>query len=370
MTAVALTGVSSACTFYTACPTGNQPAPPDTGGANAQGGSSAGGSSGSGGSSVGLAGAAGDGDMPSDAWEEVTPPIETEGCSGVAINRLTGDVFADVTKHGIWKSVNQGGDWDRVDNDTVGGLLVWGSAFDVDQDDPTRMAVWSLDGLPGWTADGVEWRTMAQVDRNWDFGSTDWATPDPKTMIVTRHEVPEVYLSTDGAESWDLLSIKAVASGGGATPFAMVGVMDETTLIYGNGQGILRSTDLGKSFDKVSNFNARTRVPVLFNGVFYLGADGLIVSKDKGATWERQGASLEIWVGPYFGKDDSEIMVGNKQGVYLSSDAGETWQHVATLPHDNDNRYDPQGFGGFAWDPQGGILYASGLGKPLLKLTL
>jgi hypothetical protein len=192
-------------------------------------------------------------------------------------------------------------------------------------------------------------------------------------MIVTRHEAAgEVYLSTDGALSWDLMSIKVYASMGTVPPpeFAMVGVMDSMTLVYsdGNGDGIYRSSNLGQSFTKVSELNPRTRVPVLFKGRFYLGGDGLIVSQDKGLTWEPQGSAIEIWVGPYFGADESQMMMANNEGVYLTSDAGETWNKVASIPPDF--KYDPQVWGSFAWDPKSGILYAAAVGKPLLKLTL
>jgi photosystem II stability/assembly factor-like uncharacterized protein len=190
-------------------------------------------------------------------------------------------------------------------------------------------------------------------------------------MIALDHESGgKAFLSTDGAETWDLMSITVLASGAGFPPpaFAMVGVMDSKTLVYGNGEGILRSTDTGANFEKVSDLNARTRVPVLFKGVFYLGGDGLMVSKDKGATWKEQGSKLEMWVGPYFGEDEHHMMIANKQGVFLTSDAGDSWTKVASLP--TDGMYDPQIWGGFAWDPKANILYAAAVDKPLLRLAL
>jgi hypothetical protein len=340
------------------------------GGSTSTGGSSSSAGKGGGGSGN-LGGSVAEGGAPAGEWVDVSPPDSKKNCSGVVVNRLTGDVLTDVTNQGIWKSTDQAGSFERVDGGVVGGLIVLGPGFDVDQNEPTRMAAWSLDGDGGWTNDGVTWKKITTINRNWDFGSTDWASPDPKTMIVTRHEAEgEVYLSTDGAVTWELMSIKVVASGGGFPPhaFSMVGVMDEKTLVYGDGEGILRSTDTGKTFTKVSDLNARTRVPVLFKDVFYLGGDSLIVSKDKGATWEPQGGSLEIWVGPYFGEDEKHIMVGNKQGIYLTSDAGTTWTKAASLP--TDSMYDPQIWGGYAWDPVNNLLYAAAVEKPLLKLTL
>jgi hypothetical protein len=342
------------------------------------GGVNQGGSSGAGANSGGMApggtnggGSISVGGAPSGDWIDVSPKDSAQNCSGVVVNRLTGEVLTDVTDQGVWRSVNQGADWERVDAGTVGGLIVLGPGFDVDQNDPKRVAAWSLDGDAGWTSDGVTWKKMKSVGRNWDFGSTDWNSPDPQTLMATRHEANgEVYLSTDGAATWNLMTIKVFASGVAFPPpaFAMVGVMDEKTLIYGDGDGILRSTNTGESFTKVSDLNARTRVPVLFKEVFYLGGDSLLVSTDKGASWQPQGAALEIWVGPYFGDDENHMMVANKQGVYLTSDAGANFTKVASLPADP--QYDPQIWGGYAWDPKGGFLYAAAVGKPLLQLRL
>jgi hypothetical protein len=339
----------------------------NTGGAN-MGGSNTGGSNTSG---TNGGGSIATGGTPNRDWTNVSPPSSNENCSGVVVNRLTGEVLTDVTDQGIWRSVNRGADWERVDGDVVGGLIVLGPGFDADQNDPKRVAAWSLDGDAGWTSDGDTWKKMKSIARNWDFGSIDWNSPDPKTLMATRHESNgEVYLSTDGAATWNLMSIKVFASGVAFPPpaFAMVGVIDDRTLIYGDGNGILRSTDSGATFTKVSDLNARTRVPVSYGGVFYLGGDSLLVSRDKGGSWQTQGAALEIWVGPYFGEDENHIMVVSKQGVYLTSDAGANFTKVASLP--TDPQYDPQIWGGFAWDPRGRVLYAAAVGKPLLRLEL
>lgn len=346
-----------------------------SGGSKSTGGASSGGNAGSGGSTStggqqGSGGSGTGGQAPSNDWVAASPNGSNDvGC--VAVNRLTGDVFSQVSGVGIWKSTDQGGQWSRVDGGKVSGVCVMGPALDVDQDNPVRMAAWSLDGDAGWTVDGTTWKTMTSVARNWDMGSTDWATADPKVLMVARHEANgETFLSTDGAVAWDLMDIIVNASPG-PPPHAMVGVMDATTLIYSEGSpsgGIHRSTNTGESFTKVSDFDPKTRVPVLFKGVHYLGTgEGLIVSTDKGATWERQGAELDMWVGPFFGADENEIMIANSDGVYLSDDAGDTWTKVATIP---DGRYDPKVLGSFAWDHIGKVLYAAAIQKPVVKLEL
>src|SRR5438132_85479 len=82
----------------------------------------------------------------------------------------------------------------------------------------------------------------------------------------------------------------------------MVGALDANTLIYSKGDGIYRSEDTGSTWAKVSDVNPQTRIPVLFRGAHYLGTtNGLLASKDLGASWQQQGARVRIWQGPFFG---------------------------------------------------------------------
>jgi photosystem II stability/assembly factor-like uncharacterized protein len=191
-------------------------------------------------------------------------------------------------------------------------------------------------------------------------------------MIGALHESSgAVYVSKDGAASWNKLSITVLASGGGwpVPAFAMVGVIDSTTLVYSNGAGIYRSTDTGATFTQVSPLKPQTRVPVLFDGGVYLGGpQGLIVSTDKGATWALQGTQQFMWVGPFFGADAKSMVVSDSKAIYKTLDAGTTWTKVADRP--TDATYDTEVWGGVAWDPINDIIYAAATAKPLLKMQL
>src|SRR6185503_18557487 len=95
---------------------------------------------------------------------------------------------------------------------------------------------------------------------------------------------------------------------------------------------IFRSTDTGVTWTKVSSTNPQTRIPVLFHGAHYLGtAAGLLVSKDKGASWKEQGSAVNVWLGPFFGRDEKEMLVAGKDGIFMTKNAGETWTHAADL---------------------------------------
>jgi photosystem II stability/assembly factor-like uncharacterized protein len=319
-----------------------------------------------------------------EVWTDISSPLLARltnsgakfgwpgGCSGVVVNRTNGDVTIKVVGLGLWRSSDQGQNWRRVDGDTISGRDETGWATSADQNAPMRMASFSLDGTAGWTTDGRTWKRFTDLGRNWDYGSVDWGTPEPKTIIAAKHETSplgEVYVTQDGGVTWRMLSVRLQ---GKPERLSMVGALDATTLIYGNGDGIHRSTDVGNSWTKVSDANPQTRVPVLFQGAHYLGTtNGLLVSKNRGASWQHHGAAVNIWQGPFFGRDASEMLVVGKDGVFTTKDTGKTWTRAAGLkPKEGGFVFTPNWFGCYAWDPLKNILYASSMGNPVYKLQL
>jgi photosystem II stability/assembly factor-like uncharacterized protein len=288
------------------------------------------------------------------------------------VNRTNGDVTIKVVGLGLWRSSDKGNNWRRIDGNTISGRDETGWATSVDQEAPGRMASFSLDGSAGWTIDGSTWKRFTDLGRNWDFGSVDWAAHVAKTIVGAKHETSppgEVYLTRDGGVTWKQLSIHLA---GKSDRLSMIGVLDATTFVYSKDDGIHRSTDAGETLAKVSSANPQTRIPVRFRGAHYLGTtNGLLVSKDLGATWQQQGAAVNIWQGPFFGRDASEMLVVGKEGAFVTRDAGATWKRVADLkPKERGFVFTPGWFGCYAWDPVNNILYASAMGNPVYRLEL
>ncbi len=319
-----------------------------------------------------------------DEWTDISSPLlerlakegsKSEwpgGCSGVVVNRTNGEVTIKVVGLGLWRSADQGKNWKQVDEKTVTGRDETGWATSVDQNAPARIASFSFDGSAGWTADGTKWESFKTLGRNWDFGSVDWSADIPKTIIAAKHETDppgEVYVTSDGGVTWKQLTIHLA---GKPDRLSMAGALGATTFIYSNGDGIHRSTDAGGTWTKVSAVNPQTRIPVLFNGANYLGsANGLLVSKDLGATWEEQGTAVNVWLGPFFGRDEKEMAVVGKDGIFLTKDAGGTWRKAADLkPGAKGFSYNPNWFGCYAWDPVNNAIYASAMGNPVFRLKL
>ena len=317
-----------------------------------------------------------------DQWVDISTPLMQNltnqgvtvgwpgGCSGVVASRLNGEVVIKVVGQGLWRSSDRGATWQRIDNNTVSGRDETGWATSVDQNDPRRMASFSLDGLAGWTTNGTNWKSFTNNGRNWDFGSVDWATPAPQTILAAKHETTppgEVDLSTDGGVTWRKLSVTLT---GKQNAMSMLGVMDATTLIYGKGDGIHRSTDAGLTWAQVSAANPQTRIPVLFRGVHYLGTtNGVLVSKDKGASWQSQGTAVSIWLGPFFGAGENDMAVIGPDGVNLTHDAGKAWTRLAaSKPKGSGFSFSANWFGCYAWDPLHHLIYASAMGNPVYAL--
>ena len=299
--------------------------------------------------------------------------VYNPNCGGVVINRLTGDAAVNFTLHGLWKTSDQGKTFVRIDQNTLSGRCAGAWSIQCDQNDPKRMAVFSLDGAAAYTTDGTNWKRWTTQGRNWDLGAINWDSPDAKVIFAARHEYNGgvLQLSKDGGETWEELSVKAnmqyTSSG------VMVGVIDSETLIYSNNNGINRSTDQGKTWTKVADATTRNKVAVMFKGVCYVGTDkGLLVSKDKGVTWETQGASIDILHGPQFGKDENTMVIVNTSGMYKSVDAGATWALISALTS-RPGQYsisDVSWFGRYVWDPVNNTCYATAISHPVFKKEL
>lgn len=319
-----------------------------------------------------------------DTWTNLTAPLLKQlavpdveqawpgGCAGVIVNRLNGEVTVKVVGHGLWCSGDQGKTWERVDQETVSGRDETGWATSVDQNAPERIASFSLDGTAGWTPDGKKWKKFTDLGRNWDYGSVDWSATNPLTIIAAKHETKppgEVYATKDGGVTWEKLSIHLKESRG---QISMIGALGESTFIYSVGEGIHRSADFGKSWEQVSLANPQTRIPVFFKDASYLGtATGLLVSRDQGATWKKQGSEVSIWQGPFFGRDEKHMLVVGKDHVHLTEDGGANWKRVAAVkPKEDGFLFTANWFGCYAWDPVNQILYASSMGNPVFKLNL
>lgn len=286
--------------------------------------------------------------------------------AGVVVDPSTGDVYMIIAGLGIWKSIDHAETFARCDGGKVGGRCE--TAFSLNFDPAgKRLACFMLDGHGAWTGDqGATWQAFTDVGRNWDYAAVDWSADDVKTIFAAMHESGgQVLFSQDAGKTWTKLfeDPEFERTGG-------LGIFDAQTLVYTQrGRGIQRSTDAGKTWTHVSDVEPVGRVVRVLNGkAYWLGKDGLLVSDDQGATWNSQGGKVEASIGPLLDPaNEKRMVVASAEGIFRTSDGGETWSKVAPLPPGADLPK-PGWYSNVAWDPIGDIFYVSKMGKPTYRL--
>jgi len=274
--------------------------------------------------------------------------------AGIAVDPASGDVYLVVNDLGLYKSTDKGATFARVaDSKTVGGRCETAFALDFDPAG-SRLMCFMIYGSSAFAADGGKaW--LKSGTSHLDFGQVDWS--DAKAMIALRHESGGmICLTSDGAKTW-----KDLGKG-----FSRVGLFDAKTLMATKEKepGIFRSADGGENWAKVSDLKPAGLAMRAYKGVGYWTGDaGLLVSKDKGATWAVQGSPVKAFEGPFFGKDESHIVVVGKEGFQETTDAGKTWKLAAPLPAG----YDADRMTLCAWDASANVFYISRMTKPAFK---
>ncbi len=294
-------------------------------------------------------------------WTNISDPVTSQvkpgyggPTAGVVVDHKSGEVFMIVNDQGLWRSGDHGGAFARCDDEAIGGRCETGWAL---QADPAgqRLACFMIYGDSGMTADGgktwTKWKTS-----HLDFGAVDWADTG-KRLVAIRHESGGMLTtSEDGGAVWANLG----------KGFSGCGVFDHATFVATKEKerGIFRSTDTGATWAQVFPETPTAAVPVVFDGVGYWPTGkGVLVSRDKGATWTLLGAPVNATHGPIFDTAQRFVVVG-KSGFSETKDGGQTWQPAATLPAGfGTGRVGPH----FAWDPRGDIFYASAMTKPTFK---
>jgi photosystem II stability/assembly factor-like uncharacterized protein len=291
------------------------------------------------------------------------------GTAGVSVDRVTGDINIVVPDQGIWRRPYPSKTFARVDGGNIGGRCETGYALNADSAGK-RLACFMLDGTSGITLDnGKTWSVFAQHGRGWDFGVVDWSQKAPQDILAIHHESgQELHRSADGGKSWQLLG----------KDFTAIGIFDSHAYVASKGDGIVRSVDGGATWTKVSDRTPTGRTLYVLKGVgYWLTPEGLLVSRDKGATWQQQGSPMEAAWGPFFGRDEKEIAVvgrrSNETGIWQTEDAGKTWKLAAPFPVFGSNvrpdwtpskQWAAGWFYNFGWDWKSQAFYASRMGNP------
>lgn len=280
--------------------------------------------------------------------------------AGIGVDRTNGDVYLMANNIGICKSTDQGETFALVSGNAVTGRFETGFGINIDPAGG-RLMCFSIYGSSAYSGDaGKTWQksTIGHLD----YGAVDW-NDTGRTLLAIGHESGgKLLFSEDAGTQWKTLGTNHWA----------VGLFDHKTLLASpaNKTGIVRRTDGGTTWSSVSDEKLAAPVMVEMKGVgYWLGDRGLLVSQDKGATWTRvaplpKGACL----GPLFGQDANDLVVGSPEGLYESKDGGKTWTPAAP-PAPGIKILPGAKWANYGWDPIHHLFYASQMSKPAYRFA-
>ena len=259
-------------------------------------------------------------------WERTNGPYGGT-VRALAVDTMSGIVYASTFGNGVFRSYDQGTNWQGV-NDGLDGVFV--RALTVDQLTGTLYAGTDRWGILRSYNQGTNWYQIA---------SADFASLSVQSILVIPGGVlfagtsNGIYRSLDDGLSWLPMS---------------TGLWDPTvyslaytqggTLFAATGGGVLRSTNYGENWFLSGNtLTGKICYSVVVHpilGIAYLAADdGVYLSTDDGLTWITSGlvgsglAVVTLAINP----SDGAIYAGSDiDGILKSTDGGIIWNSVNT----------------------------------------
>ncbi len=263
---------------------------------------------------------------------------------------------------GVYKSIDGGKSWTNMglkNSEHIGMIKV-----DPRNSDVVYVAaygpLWSPGGDRGLyktTDGGKTWENILSISENTGVNEIHLDPRNPDVLYATAHQRrrrqwtylgggPEsgIYKSTDAGKSWEKINRGLPGGDKGRIGMAISPVNPEiiyATVEAGNRQGgFYRSTDRGASWEKrsstVSSGNYYQEVvadPVEENRVYLLDTYTM-VSNDGGKTFAVRGEKSKhyddhtLWIDP---DNNNHVMEGSDGGVYESFD-NENWRMFTNLP--------------------------------------
>jgi photosystem II stability/assembly factor-like uncharacterized protein len=302
-------------------------------------------------------------------WQPVTKELVAQekpgfgGVCGVACDHATGDLIINLSDRGFYRSADQGKSWQKLGapfkgrTETPGCLML----------DPTggkRLVSALVYGGPILvSADrGATTRALDKKSMHVDWCAVDWTDPDLKFIFTLKHESGDLLLVSRDAGN----SFEEVGKG-----YGPAWIFDRQTAVVAQAKskanpkpGLLRTTDMGKTFQPCGEFHAKA-LPRWYKDTLYWVVDGALIStSDQGKSWSKISALKEGRFGPIFGKSATHLFVLTGAGIVESNDAGKSWSKPIAAPKGM------KGISGLAWmeyDPIHDTLYVMKMGSDLYR---
>ena len=283
------------------------------------------------------------------------------------------DLYAFTCHQGVWKSVDFGQTWNKINTGTNGATLdmgkLWTAAIDptASRDPSTPPTLWtatgnaaagvwkSVDGGVSWTSYAVDNATATTTSGNSYFGNDVYALDvdpnDASHLIAGFHGYPGISESIDGGEHWNTIAVPA-GIGASLYPFFVrtvnAATTRETWLTQAqwdtNTAGIWRTDDAGTTWTHVAptleHKHGSTQFYQPGNGVVYapsVNPNGVFRSLDSGQTWTQVSmvlANAVFATSVHVYSEDSFASAGSYDpNLYFSTPQQDTqWTAMTVVP--------------------------------------
>ena len=287
------------------------------------------------------------------------------GLCGVVVDHANGDVIVELSDKGFYRSADQGKTWQRLNEKIIKGRTETPGCLMLDPTGKSKKLVSALVyGSPIVVSpDRTNFTAMNNKSSHVDWCAVDWSDPEMKFVLALKHEAADALLVSHDAGQ----SFAEVGKGYGPAYIfdANTAVVAEAKMKDRPMPGLLRTTDAGKTFTKVSDYSAKA-LPRFHNGTLYwLAAGELIASEDQGKTWTKLGAVKDGRFGPVFGKDAKHMFALTGAGIAESVDRGATWKAPIAMPKEM------KGVSNLTWldyDPINDVVYTMKMASDLYRL--
>ncbi len=300
-------------------------------------------------------------------WDRITIAPEVKTCELIWVHPRSGDVFAFCNKGDVYRSTDDGQSWSLLTTKTDARPTGMVEQVVLDPENDQRMYTSSMygGGAPFMTVDGGKtWTPLGPG--HVDFLAVDFTDSGRKTVLASKHEAHNGFIVTRDASAakpdWEKIDLKENTAFG-----SFMRVLDSKTWVLGTGgdwgggtSAVFRTDDAGKSFkllDEVPGPKPRSCFQERGGKLLFLSGKGIVVSADKGKTWEVFPTPPQPWTLDFGPKDTAWLVTDG--GLFASRDELKTWQPTSSSLRIASAH--------FSVNPKTGTMYATTFGEQGLR---
>ncbi len=289
--------------------------------------------------------------IPAGPWINATSnlagmPSECGNLTSLSVRPDRDSLIAGIAQRGLWVSNDGSTSFTQLGQSSGSAVIVNRPTALVF--DPDQLGTFYESGIYNGAAvykTSDQGATFAPVGSttHCDLVSIDFSDPARRTLLAGGHESGQRLLySTDSGQNWTDIGKQFPATAGNTT-FPLI--IDAQTYLVGtwsgSAAGVYRSTDAGRSWNQVSTAGVNSRPLRAIDGAIYWmveGDRGVIKSDDKGKSWTSvagPGVVATTEAGLVELPDGRLVAPGlGSSTLMISKDKGANWQKLGPpLPY-------------------------------------